>query len=156
MKKTLSLALVVLVAIILAGCGAQKNALDTGHDMVKAGDCAGAAPYLDATIIEPDSALDLAYAYFLKAHCAEQASDFAAAYENYYAAKIVACYVVTHDTHVNLNTYARNEYCQRIIPEKLAELAPKVGDKTAVEHIEGKVNNVLTAKYLQRFEKRLN
>ena len=156
MKKIAILALVMLAVVVLSGCGAQKNALDTGHEMVKAGDCAGAAPYLEATIIEPDSALDLAYAYFLKARCAEQAGDFPVAYENYYAAKVVACYVVSHEVHVNLNTYARSEYCQRIIPEKLAELAPKVGDKTAIEHIESKVNNVLNAKYLQRFEKRLN
>ena len=156
MKKTLLVAASLALTVFLAACGAQKNDLDTGWAMVKQGDCANAQVYLDNTIAQPDSAMDLAYAYFLKGGCAEKAGDDAAAYENYYAAKVVACYVVSQDTHVNLNTYARSEYCQKIIPEKLEALSAKINDPASVEHIEGKVNGILRADYLKRFEKRLN
>ncbi|EGB13236.1 hypothetical protein DND132_0018 [Pseudodesulfovibrio mercurii] len=156
MKRILLAAAMTAMISLLAACGAQKNDLDTGWAMVKQGDCAGAQPYLESTIAQPDSAMDLAYAYFLKARCAEDASDYAAAYENYYAAKVVACYVVSHDTHVNLNTYARSDYCQRIIPAKLEALSAKINDPAGVEHIEGKVNGILRADYLKRFDKRLN
>jgi hypothetical protein len=156
MKRILLVAVMTATVSLLAACGAQKNDLDTGWAMVKQGDCADAQVYLDNTIAQPQSAMDLAYAYFLKGRCAEQASDFEGAYRNYYAAKVVACYVVSHDTHVNLNTYARSEYCQKIIPEKLEALSEKIDDPAKVEHIEGEVNGILRADYLKRFDKHLN
>ena len=156
MKRILLVAAMTAMVSLLAACGAQKNDLDVGWAMVKQGDCAGAQVYLDNTIAQPHSAMDLAYAYFLKGRCAEQASDFQAAYQNFYAAKIVACYVVAHDTHVNLDTYARSEYCQKIIPEKLEALSAKIDDPAKIEHIEATVNGILRADYLKQFEKRLN
>lgn len=153
MKKMILVVTILVMGLMLAACGAQKNELDTGYDLFKAGDCAGAAPYLDDTIAAPDDLLDLAYAYFIKGKCAEKSGDVAAAYENYYAAKIVACYSVAHDTHVNLNTYARSEYCQKILPEMLDKLAPSVGvDK--VKDIRTKVDSTLHARYLERFAKK--
>ncbi len=153
-KMTLIIALVAM-SFMLAACGAQKNELDMGHALVKTGNCVEAAPYLDDTVAAPDSLLDLGYAYFLKGKCAEKAGDSAAAYENYYAAKIVACYAVDNDTHVNLNTYARSEYCQKIIPGMLAKIAPDVGaDK--VKAIKTKVDAKLHAKYMERFAKPTN
>jgi len=151
MKKVTFLLAVFAMTMLLAACGAQKNELDLGHDLVKQGDCAGAAPYLDETIAMPDDLADMTYAYFLKGKCAEQAGDMASAYENYYAAKIVACYIVANDTHVNLNTYARSEYCQVILPKKLKELAPGAGN---IDAIEEKVDLKLHAKYLERFAKK--
>ena len=152
MKKVTVLLAIFAMTLLLAACGAQKNELDLGHDLVKQGDCAGAAPYLDDTIAAPDDLPDLAYAYFLKGKCAEKAGNAAVAYENYYAAKIVACYIVSHDTqHVNLNTFGRSEYCQRIIPEMLAKLAPDAGN---VDAIEEKVDKILHGRYLERFAKK--
>ena len=152
MKKLTLIIALVAMSFMLAACGAQKNELDKGHALFQAGDCAGAAPYLADTIAAPENIMDMGYAYFLKAKCAEKAGDAAAAYENYYAAKIVTCYAVATDTHVNLNTYARSEYCQKIIPEMLAKIAPDVGaDK--VKAIRAKVDSVLHAKYLERFAK---
>lgn len=151
MKKVTVLLAIFAMTLLLAACGAQKNELDMGHDLVKQGDCAGAAPYLNDTIAAPDDLMDMAYAYFLKGKCAEKAGDAATAYENYYAAKIVACYSVAHDVHVNLNTYGRSEYCQKIIPEMLAKLAPDAGN---VDAIEEKVDKTLHAKYLERFAKK--
>ena len=139
----------------MTACGAQKTQLAIGQELVREGDCAGAEEYLDVTIAQPQTALELGLAYFLKGKCAEKSGDYASAYENYYAAKLLACYVVSHDTKVNLNTYARSEYCERIIPEMLEKLAPKVGDAAAVERIEAKVNGIMTDMYMKRFEKRL-
>jgi len=156
MKRILLAAAMTAMISLLAACGAQKNDLDTGWAMVKQGNCAQAQVYLDNTIAQPDNAMDLAYAYFLKGECAEKGSDFDAAYENYYAAKVVACYVVANQTHVNLDTYARSDYCERILPAKLEALSAKIDDPAKVEHIEGTVNGILRADYLKRFEKRLN
>lgn len=156
MKRILLAAAMTAMISLLAACGAQKNDLDTGWAMAKQGDCAGAQVYLDNTIAQPDSAMDLAYAYYLKGQCAENASDYEASYQNFYAAKIVACYVVSRQTHVNMDTYARSDYCQRIIPAKLEALSAKIDDPAKVEHIEGTVNDILRADYLKRFEKRLN
>lgn len=153
MKKLIVCVAIIAMTMLLAACGAHKNELDTGHALVKQGDCAGAAPYLEDTIAAPDDLMDMAYAYFLKGKCAENAGDAAMAYENYYAAKIVSCYAVANDTHVNLNTYARSEYCQKIIPEMLAKLAPDAGN---VEAIKDKVDKALHARYLERFAKGTN
>lgn len=154
MKKMVVLFAILAMGLLLGACGVQKNALDVGHDFVKAGDCAGATPYLDQTIAQPDDISDLAYAYFLKGKCAEKAGDAAAAYENYYAAKIVACYAVAHDTHVNLNTYGRSEFCEKIIPDMLKKLAPQVGETSKVEAIVDKVDAILNARYMERFNPR--
>lgn len=154
MKRLLFVALMVAAASLLAGCGAQKTELDIAQGMIRQGDCSGAAPHLDAVVAAPGSALDLAYAYFSKGKCAELAEDYAGAYRNYYAAKVVGCYAVAHDEMISFNTYARSEYCQVTIPKKLAELEPKVGDKARIEHIEGEVNGQLTAEYLKRFDKK--
>jgi hypothetical protein len=156
MKRILLAAAMTAMISLLAACGAQKNDLDTGWAMVKQGDCAGAQTYLDNTIAQPESATDLTYAYYLKGQCAEKASDYEAAYQNFYAAKIVACYVVSHQTHVNMDTYARSDYCQRIIPAKLEALSAKIDDPAKIEHIEGTVDGILRADYLKRFDRRLN
>ncbi len=153
MKKLSLFIAMVTMSLMLAACGAQKNELDTGHDLVKSGDCSAAAPYLDDTIASPDDIMDLGYAFFLKGRCAEKAGNAAAAYKNYYAAKIVACYAVANDTHVNLNTYARSEYCQKIIPEMLAKIAPDVG-ADMVKKLKAEVDAKLHAKYLERFAKK--
>lgn len=153
MKKLLVLTTIIAMGLLLAGCGAgQKNELDVGHELVKKGDCAGASPYLEDTIAQPDDILDLAYAYFLKGKCAEKTGDAAAAYENYYAAKIVACYAVSHDLHANLNTYGRSEFCERIIPDMLIKLEPDVGAEK-VKAIRSKVDAILNARYMERFYK---
>jgi hypothetical protein len=151
MKKLLMVAVMIAMAAVLAGCGGQKTPLDVGADLYRQGDCAGAQPYFDETIANPDETMDIAYAYFLKAKCAEKAGDAAAAYENFYAAKIVVCYAVSVSTeHENLNTYARSDYCERILPDTLNTLAPDVGaDK--VEAITAKVNAALNARYMQQF-----
>ncbi|QGY41650.1 hypothetical protein GM415_16485 [Pseudodesulfovibrio cashew] len=148
MNRFTLMAAVLGMALLLAACGAQKNDLDIGQGFYKQGDCASALPYLDSTIASPDSLMDLGYAYFIKAKCAEKSGDIPDAYENYYAAKVVACYVVAHDTHVNLNTYGRSEFCERIIPAKLEELAPRAGDVGAIK---AKVDGKLHARYLERF-----
>ena len=154
MKKLVVLIAILTMGLRLAGCGTHMNELDTGHALVKDGDCAGAAPYLEDTIAQPDDILDLGYAYFLKGKCAEKAGNAALAYENYYAAKIVACYAVAHDTHANLNTYGRSEFCEKIIPEMLEKLAPKVGEASKVEAIVDKVDATLNARYMERFNPR--
>ncbi|QJB54884.1 tetratricopeptide repeat protein [Pseudodesulfovibrio sp. zrk46] len=151
MKKVTFLLAVFAMTLLLTACGAQKNELDIGHDLVKQGDCAGAAPYLEDTIAAPDDLMDMAYAYFLKGKCAEDSGNVDGAFENYYAAKIVACYAVANDVHVNLNTYARSEYCQKIIPEMLAKLEPSVSNPAAIKE---KVDSVLHAKYLDQFVKK--
>lgn len=156
MKKLTVFVVIIAMGVLLAACGGQKNGLDVGSDLVKKGDCAGAAPYLEETIVAPDDLMDLGYAYFLKGKCAEEAGDAAKAYENYYAAKIVACYAVANDTHINLNTYGRSEFCEVIIPGMLKKLAPKVGDATKVEAITDKVDSKLHARYLERFAKKNN
>lgn len=96
--------------------------------------------------------MDLALAYFLKGKCAEKSGDAAGAYKNYYAAKLVACYSVAHDEHINLNTYGRSEYCQVIIPKMLKALEPKVG-KDKVAAIRAEIDKKLEARYLERFYK---
>nr|WP_319542841.1 hypothetical protein [uncultured Pseudodesulfovibrio sp.] len=156
MKKIMFALVMVTMACMLVACGAQKNDLDTGYALFKKGDCAGAEVYLDSTIAQPDDIMDLAYAYFLKGQCAEKNGDAALAYENFYASKVVTCYAVDEETHVNLNTYGRSEFCERIIPERLAKLESKVGDPAKVEAIMDKVDGILTDRYLQRFQKRLN
>jgi len=156
MKKIMFALAMVTMTFMLAACGAQKNELDTGYALIKKGDCAGAEMYLDATIAEPEHIMDLAYAYFLKGQCAEKAGDAASAYENFYASKVVTCYAVGEETHVNLNTYGRSEFCERIIPQRLAKLKSEIGDSTKIEAIEDKVDGILTARYLERFQKRLN
>ncbi|MBI9079000.1 MAG: hypothetical protein JEY79_04575 [Pseudodesulfovibrio sp.] len=155
MKKLIVLVAVVALGLMLGGCGAQKNELDKGYTLVQAGDCAGAGPYLEDTIANPDGIMDLAYAYFLKGKCAEKAGDAAMAYENYYASKIVACYAVSNDIHVNLNTYGRSEFCERIIPQMLKKIAPDVGEASKVEAITDKVDGILTARYMERFKSNL-
>lgn len=150
MKKIAVFAALLMLVLSLAACGAQKNDLDIGDDLYKQGDCVGAAPHLDATIAKPDQIMDLALAYFLKGKCAEKSGDAAAAYENFYAAKRVACYSVAHDEHINLNTYGRSEYCQVILPRMLKGLEPQVGtDK--VKAIRAKVDKTLEDRYLERF-----
>jgi hypothetical protein len=155
MKRIVLAAAMTAMISLLAACGAQKNDLDTGWAMVKQGNCGQAQVYLDNTIADPDSAADLAYAYYLKGECAEKAADFEAAYENFYAAKVVACYVVANQTHVNLDTYARSDYCERILPAKLEALSKKI-EVRAIERIEDKVNGILRADYLKRFDKSMN
>jgi len=155
MKKLIVLVAVVAMGLMLVGCGAQKNELDKGHALVKAGDCVGADPYLEDTIANPDDIMDLAYAYFLKGKCAEKAGNAAMAYENYYAAKVVTCYAVANETHVNLNTYGRSEFCEKIIPNMLERIAPDVGGAAKVEAIIDKVDGILTARYMERFNPRL-
>jgi hypothetical protein len=151
MKKVLMIAAMLVVAAALAGCGGQRTPLDEGVALYKQGDCAGAQPFFDQTIVRPDETMDIAYAYFLKAKCAEKAGDAATAYENYYAAKVVVCYdVATNTEHENLNTYARSEYCERILPDTLNRLAPDVG-AAKVEAIKAKVNEELNARYMQQF-----
>lgn len=153
MKKLLVLTTIIALGLLLAGCGAtQKTQLDVGQALVNSGDCAGAAPYLEDTIAQPDDILDLAYAYFLKGRCAEKANNAAAAYENFYAAKIVGCYAVAHDIHANLDTYARSDFCQRIIPDMLAKIEPKVGAEK-VKKITTKVDGILNARYMEQFYK---
>nr|WP_321256398.1 hypothetical protein [uncultured Pseudodesulfovibrio sp.] len=156
MKKIMCALMVVTMTFMLAACGAQKNDLDAGYALIKKGDCAGAEMYLDSTIAAPDHLMDLAYAYFLKGQCAEKVGDAATAYENFYASKVVTCYAVSEEIHVNLNTYGRSEFCERIIPARLAKLEPEVGDKAKIEAIVDKVDGILTTRYLQRFQKRLN
>ena len=151
MKKLVVLAATLAIGLMLAGCGTHMNELDKGHALVKEGDCAGAAPFLEDTIAQPENLADFAYAYFLKGKCAEKAGDAASAYENYYAAKIVACYAVAHDTHVNLNTYGRSEFCEKIIPEMLEKLAPDVGDGAKINAIKDKVDADLNARCMERF-----
>jgi hypothetical protein len=147
----LLLAMVVVLGLTLAGCGGQKNELDTALALTKQGDCAGAAPYLDDTVAQPDGIWDLAYAFFLKGQCARKAGDAAGAYENFYAARVVTCYAVSVSTgHEDLNTYARSDYCERVIPEILSELAPDVG-ADRIKAIEAKVNSALDARYMERF-----
>lgn len=148
MKKLSMLIGILVMGLMLAGCGAQKNDLDLGHDLAQNGDCAGAQPYLDSTIASPDDLMDMALAYYIKGECANKVGDAATAYENYYAAKVVVCYAIAHDTHINLNTYGRSEYCQRIIPQKLKELEPNAGD---VQAIRDKVDTALHERYLERF-----
>lgn len=150
MKKMMLLVTFLIMGLTLAACGAQKNELDIGHELAKKGDCVGATPYLEDTIAAPDNLMDLGYAYFIMGKCADKAGNAAMAYENLYAAKIVACYSVAHDTHINLNTYGRSEFCEKIIPEMLDRLAPDAGD---IEAIKDKVDKVLHARYLERFAK---
>ncbi|WP_272700241.1 hypothetical protein [Desulfovibrio sp. Fe33] len=156
MKRILMATAMTVMVLQLAACGAQKNDLDIGAGLIRQGDCAGAQVYLDNIIAEPRNAMDMAYAYFLKGRCAEQASDYEAAYENFYAAKILVCYAVSNSTHVNLDTYARSEYCQKLIPEKLEALSAKISDPAKIESIESRVNGILRADYLKRFVKKPN
>ncbi|NDV17872.1 hypothetical protein GO013_00375 [Pseudodesulfovibrio sp. JC047] len=156
MKKVMFAVAMVSMLFMVAACGAQKNELDDGYALVKQGDCAGAQPYLDATIADPEQLMDLAYAYFLKGQCAEKAGDFEAAYKNFYGAKVVTCYAVNEEIHVNFNTYGRSEFCERIIPEKLAKLHKQIGNDQTVEAIINTMDEVLNARYLQRFQKRLD
>ena len=151
MKKIAVFAAFVLLLLSLAAC-AQKTDLDIGDEMVKSGNCAGAMPHLDATIAQPQQIMDMALAYFLKGKCAKDSGDIADAYKNYYAAKKVACYAVAHETYTNLNTYGRNEYCDRIIPKMLAELEPQLG-KDKVASIRAAVDKKLEDRYLKRFVK---
>lgn len=149
--KRFSVVAVVLMLLAMAGCG-QKTTLDEARSMVRSGDCAGAADYLEQTIATPDDATELAHAYYLKGTCAERAGDKGLAFENYYAAKIVSCYVVAHETQASLNTYGQSEYCQRIIPEKLALLAKDI-DAWRVEAITKKVDGALHDRYMEQFAK---
>ena len=151
MKKTAVFAALLLLVLSLAAC-AQKSDMDIGDEMVKSGNCAGAIPHLDATIAQPEQIMDMALAYFLKGKCAKDAGDIADAYKNYYAAKKVACYAVAHETHTNLNTYGRNEYCERIIPEMLAQLELQLGENE-VASIRAAVDKKLEDRYLKGFVK---
>ena len=151
MKKIAIFAAAMLMMLSLAACG-QKTELDIGDEMVRSGNCADAIPHLDATIAQPEQIMDMALAYFLKGKCAKDSGDIAGAYKNYYAAKKVACYAVAHETYTNLNTYGRSEYCQRIIPEMLAELEPQLG-KDQVASIRAAVDKKLEDRYLKRFVK---
>jgi len=151
MKRMLMVAILMGVAAALAACGGQRTALDEGVALYKQGDCVAAQPFFDQTIARPNETMDIAYAYFLKAKCADKAGDAATAYENYYAAKVVVCYdVATSTEHENLNTYARSEYCERILPDTLHKLAPDVG-AAGVRAIEDKINAELNARYMQQF-----
>lgn len=147
MKKVL-LAAAVLTLVVFAGCGGQKNDLTIGHGYFKQGDCTKAVPLFDATIADPDSIMDLAYAYYLKGKCEEKGGDIPAAYEYYYAAMVVTCYAVANDTHANLNTYGRSDFCERVIPEMLAKLESSAGDTAGIK---AKVDAKLHVKYLERF-----
>lgn len=151
MKRMLLLFAFLAMTLMLVGCGAQKNDLDIGHKLFEEGNCVEAQSYFDTTIAQPDDLMDMAYAYFLKGRCAEKGGDADGAYKNYYAAKLISCYAVAHETHVNLNTYGRSEFCQRIIPEMLEKLAPKVSNREAITQ---EVDGTLHAKYLERFVKK--
>lgn len=156
MNRIMMIIGMLAMTLLLTACGGgQKNALDYGHALVKTGKCAEAQPYLNDAVAQPEDIMQLAYAYYMKGVCAERSGNVAEAYEYYYAAKIVTCYAVENDTTVNMNTYGRSEYCERILPEKLAKLAPEVGSDAEVERIVSKVNSSLDMRYLQRFNKRL-
>lgn len=148
MNKIVLMIVVMMLSGLLAGCGGQKTDLAIGQGLMKEGNCAGAVPYFDSTIAEPGTIMDLAYAYYGKGNCAEKAGDIPAAYENLYAAKVVSCYAVDNETNKNLNLYARSEFCQKIIPERLAGLAPQAGDVKAIRQ---KVDTMLTDRYLEQF-----
>lgn len=150
MKRLTVMLCIIALGFVLAGCGAKKNELDKGHELVNKGDCTGAMPYLEDTIAMPDDTLDMAYAYFLIGKCAEKSGNLAVAYKNYYAAKVIACYVVKNETHSNLNTLGRSEYCQRIIPEMLEKIAPTIG-ANEVDRITKEVDGILHEKYLDQF-----
>lgn len=148
MRKTILLVTYLALGLMLAACGPKQNGLDIGHAMVQEGNCAGASPYLQETIVSPDNLEDLAHAYYLKGECARQTGDAAKAYENYFAAKRVGAYIVAHDTHINLNTYGRSEFVEEIIPKKLAALVPDIGE-AKVKDIKAKVNASLEERYLK-------
>lgn len=147
MKKLVVAVAVLTLGLLLAGCG-TKSDLAIGHSLFEDGNCAEAIPYFDSTIAETKQIMDLAYAFFYKGRCAEEAGDAAGAYENYYAAKKVSCYAVANDLNTNLNTYARSEFCQKLIPERLKELAPKAGDTQALRD---KIDLKLEERYLEKF-----
>jgi len=146
MKKVVLMIAALMLGGLLAGCGGQKSSLAVGQSLVKEGNCTGAIPYFDDTIAAPTTIMDLAYAYYGKGNCAEKAGDIPAAYENLYSAQVVACYAVANDTNKNLNLYARSEFCQKIIPERLAELAPKAGDVKAIRE---RVKTALEQRHLE-------
>lgn len=155
MKKILIVATLLVMAFMMTACGAVKSEVEVGRDLAKEGNCAAAQPHLDAAIAQPEVLMDMAYAYFYKAQCAEKNGLEAAAYEYYYAAKKVTCYSVERETRASLNTYGRSEFCSRILPEKLAGLESAVGaDK--VKAIKGSVDEELTERYMERFTKRLS
>lgn len=145
-KAILMLASLALVAA-LVGCG-SKTDLAMGKDLMDGGNCAEAMPYFDATIAAPQQLMDMAYAYVYKGVCAEKAGRFTEAYENIYAGKVVTKYALAHATETNLNSYARSEFAERIIPEKLAELQPKAGNAASIRK---KVDVKLHEKYLEQF-----
>ncbi|BCS86775.1 tetratricopeptide repeat protein [Pseudodesulfovibrio sediminis] len=155
MKKFVFAVLIVSMIVSLAACGAQKTDLTEGVELYKEGNCKGAIPYLDATIANPETSMDMAYAYFLKGQCAEKAGELAKAYEHYYAAKRVTCYEVGNERRTSNNTIARSEYCQQILPKKLTKLAPSVGEEQ-IQAITAKVDEELSSIYMQRFQKRLS
>ena len=153
MKKTLILALLLGLSLSLAACGAMsKSDISTGHSLVKDGKCDEAKPYLDKTIEHPQALLDFGLAYYLKGRCAEQGGDLATAYKDYYATKVIACYSVSHDVQVNLNTYGRAAYCDTILPEKLKKLEPNVGKEKA-KALRDEVDKVLYQKYMEQYYK---
>jgi len=154
MKKLLTCALLVGLAMSLAACGTALNKSDIsiGHSLVKDGKCAEADPYLEKTIDNPQQLLDFGLAYYLKARCAEQGGDLASAYKNYYATKVIACYSVSHDVQINLNTYGRAAYCETILPEKLKKLEPSVGTEKA-KSLRDEVDKVLYQTYMEKYYK---
>ncbi|WP_419787564.1 hypothetical protein [Pseudodesulfovibrio sp.] len=151
MKNLLTCALLLGFSLVLAACGAMsKSDVAIGHSLVKDGKCAEAQPYLESTIQNPQRLLDLGLAYYLEGSCAEKSGDLAAAYKNYYATKVIACFSVDHDEQVNLNTYGRAAYCDTILPEKLKQLEPKVGaEKT--EALRKEIDKILHQKYMEKY-----
>jgi len=151
MKKQLTFALLLGLSLALGACGAmEKTDISIGHALVKDGKCAEAKPYLDSTIQNPKALLDFGLAYYLEGRCAEQSGDLATAYENYYATKVIACYSVSHDVQINLNTYGRAAYCETILPEKLKALEPSVGAEKA-DALRKKIDKVLYQTYMDKY-----
>lgn len=148
MKKMTLVIAAIMMAVLFAGCGGHKSDLAMGSDLFKEGNCAEAVPYFDASIENTKDIMELAHAYFYKGRCAEKAGDMDQAYEKVYAAKVVACYAVANNIQASLNTYARSEFCQKILPDMLKKMEDKVSDPAAIRK---RVDEKLHARYMKRF-----
>jgi len=148
MKKLIFVIAAIMMVALVAGCGGHKSDLAMGNDLFKEDNCAEAVPYFDASIENTKDIMELAHAYFLKGMCAEKSGDMDLAYEKVYSAKVVACYAVANNIQASLNTYARSEFCQKIIPDMLKKMEDKVSDPAAIRKL---VDEKLHARYMEKF-----
>ena len=135
---------------ITTSCYKDPEIYSTADNLRKEGRCEEAIPYYTQIIDAPANEMDLAGAYFYRGECQESLGNYKGSYEDYYAARVIVCYVLQTEYAPDDDTFVAippHFFCNTAVPNRMKQVSKHLSKDERLQ-AERKMKDLLSPRYL--------